>query len=33
MRKHERGLPWTPMAIVLEHMAGYLTFLVSGKVS
>jgi len=23
MREHERGVPWTPIAIVLDHMAGY----------
>jgi hypothetical protein len=23
MREHDRGVPWTPMAIVLDHLAGY----------
>jgi hypothetical protein len=26
-REHERGVPWTPMAIVLDHLAGYNAYM------
>jgi hypothetical protein len=27
MREHERGIPWTPVAVVLDHLAGYNAYM------
>ena len=27
MRDHDRGIPWTPVAIVLDHLAGYNAYM------
>lgn len=27
MREHQRGIPWTPVAIVLDHLAGYNAYM------
>jgi hypothetical protein len=27
MREHDRGIPWTPVAIVLDHLAGYNAYM------
>lgn len=27
MREHQRGIPWTPIAIVLDHLAGYNAYM------
>jgi hypothetical protein len=27
MQQHERGVPWTPVAIVLDHLAGYNAYM------
>jgi hypothetical protein len=27
MREHKRGVPWTPVAIVLDHLAGYNAYM------